>query len=315
MRAMPAPAPAPDTDGPPLLFDRAALARHRDRRAAGFAGYDFLVREVAERLADRLSDVTRRFPVALDLGCRDGLLGRVLAGRGGVELLLQADLSPRMAALAARQGPALVADEEALPFGGGRFDLVLSCLNLHWVNDLPGALAQIRHALKPDGLFLAALFGGGTLGSLRQALVEGEQAARGGAGVRVPPFVELRDAAHLLQRAGFALPVADADRIPVDWPDPLSLMRDLARMGEANVLRARPRHFTGSGTLLAAAERYPRRDDGRVEADFEIVFLTAWAPHAAQQQPLRPGSASNRLAEALGSREEPAGERAPMRPA
>lgn len=291
------------SDGPPRLFDRAALARHRARRAPGFAAYDFLVREVAERLADRLSDVRRRFPVALDLGCRDGLLGRALAGRGGIELLVQADLAGAMARQAAAQGPALVADEEALPFGAGRFDLVLSCLNLHWVNDLPGALAQIRHALKPDGLFLAALFGGGTLGQLRQALTEGEQAARGGVSARVPPFVELRDAAHLLQRAGFALPVADADRIPVDWPDPLSLMRDLARMGEANVLAARPRHFTASGTLLTAAERYPRRADGRVVADFEVIYLTAWAPHASQQQPLRPGSARSRLADALGSGE------------
>jgi NADH dehydrogenase [ubiquinone] 1 alpha subcomplex assembly factor 5 len=304
---------------PPLLFDRAALARQRQRRAAGFAAHDFLVREVAERLADRLDDVRRRFPVALDLGCRDGLLGRVLAGRGGIELLVQADLAPAMAGRAAQRGPAvvapaLVADEELLPFGPGSFDLVLSCLNLHWVNDLPGTLAQIRYALKPDGLFLAALFGGGTLGRLRQALVEGEAAARGGASPRVPPFVELRDAAHLLQRAGFALPVADGDRIPVDWPDPLSLMRDLAGMGEANVLAARPRHLAGRGTLLAAAERYPRRADGRVVADFEIVYLTAWAPHASQQRPLRPGSATSRLATALGSREEPAGERAPIRP-
>jgi len=302
------------SDAPPRLFDRAALARQRDRRAAGFAAHDFLVREVAERLADRLDDVRRRFPVALDLGCRDGLLGRVLAGRGGIELLVQADLAPAMAGRAAARGPALVADEELLPFGPGAFDLVVSCLNLHWVNDLPGALAQIRYALKPDGLFLAALYGGGSLGRLRQALVEGEQAARGGASPRVPPFVELRDAAHLLQRAGFALPVADGDRIPVDWPDPLSLMRDLSRMGEANVLAARPRHLTGSGTLLAAAERYPRRSDGRVVADFEIVYLTAWAPHASQQQPLRPGSAAARLATALGAREEPAGGRAPTRP-
>ncbi len=300
------------SDAPPRLFDRAALARHRDRRAAGFAAHDFLVREVAERLADRLDDVRRRFPVALDLGCRDGLMGRVLAGRGGIETLVQAELAPGMArAAAAAGGPAVVADEELLPFGPGSFDLVVSCLNLHWVNDLPGALAQIRYALKPDGLFLAALFGGGTLGALRQALLEGESQARGGVSPRVPPFVELRDAGALLQRAGFALPVADGDRIPVDWPDPLSLMRDLARMGEANVLAERPRHFTGSGTLLAAAERYPRRADGRVVADFEIVYLTAWAPHASQQKPLRPGSAAHRLATALDGLEQPAGERAP----
>lgn len=301
------------SDAPPRLFDRAALSRHRDRRAAGFAAYDFLVREVAERLADRLDDVRRRFPVALDLGCRDGLMGRVLAGRGGIETLVQAELAPAMARAAAAGGggPVVVADEELLPFGPASFDLVVSCLNLHWVNDLPGALAQIRYALKPDGLFLAALFGGGTLGALRQALLEGESQVRGGVSPRVPPFVELRDAGALLQRAGFALPVADGDRIPVDWSDPLSLMRDLARMGEANALAERPRHFTGSGTLLAAAERYPRRADGRVVADFEIVYLTAWAPHASQQKPLRPGTAVHRLATALDGREQPAGERAP----
>jgi SAM-dependent methyltransferase len=300
------------SDAPPRLFDRAALARHRDRRAAGFAAHDFLVREVAERLADRLDDVRRRFPVALDLGCRDGLMGRVLAGRGGIETLVQAELAPGMArAAAAGGGPVVLADEELLPFGPASFDLVVSCLNLHWVNDLPGALAQIRYALKPDGLFLGALFGGGTLGALRQALMEGESQVRGGVSPRVPPFVELRDAGALLQRAGFALPVADGDRIPVDWPDPLSLMRDLARMGEANVLAERPRHFTGSGTLLAAAGHYPRRADGRVVADFEIVYLTAWAPHASQQKPLRPGSAAHRLAAALEGREQPAGEHAP----
>ncbi len=302
------------SDSPPRLFDRAALARHRDRRVSGFAAHDFLVREVADRLADRLSDVRRRFPLALDLGCRDGLMASVLAGRGGIETLLQLDLSPGMAAAARAAGPVLVGDEEQLPFGPGSLDLVVSCLNLHWVNDLPGTLAQIRYALKPDGLFLAALFGGGTLGKLRQALLEGESAVRGGVSPRVPPFVELRDAGALLQRAGFALPVADGDRIPVDWPDPLSLMRDLARMGEANVLVERPRHFTGSGTLLAAAERYPRRADGRVVADFEIVYLTAWAPHVSQQRPLSPGSAAHRLATALDGQEQPAGERAPIRP-
>lgn len=300
------------TELPPRLFDRAALARQRDRRAAGFAAHDFLVREVAARLADRLLDIRRAFPAVLDLGCRTGVLAEALAAREDIELLVQADLSPRMAraAGAAGRGPVLVADEELLPFGPGSFDLVISCLNLHWVNDLPGTLAQIRYALKPDGLFLAALYGGGTLGQLRQALLEGESQARGGVSARMPPFVELRDAAHLLQRAGFALPVADGDRIPVDWADPVSLMHDLAGMGEANLLRERPRHLTGRETLLAAAQHYPRRADGRVVADFEIVYLTAWTPHADQQKPLRPGSARQRLADALDSQERPAGEKA-----
>jgi len=292
---------SPPAGSLPQPFDRRALRLHRDRAAAGLAGVDFLFREVAERLADRLTDVRRRFPLALDLGCRNGLLAAALQGRGDIERLVQADLSLPMARRARDRGqPALVADEEALPFGRGAFDLVLSCLNLQWVNDLPGALAQIRYALKPDGLFLAALFGGETLAELRQALLEGEAAASGGVRPRVSPFVEVRDAGALLQRAGFALPVVDADRIPVDFASPLGLMRDLSRMGEGNALAARARHWTAPGTLLAAAERYPRRADGRIVASFEVLYLTAWGPHDSQPKPLRPGSAEQRLADALG---------------
>ena len=302
----------------PQPFDRRALRLHRDRAAAGLAGYDFLFREVAERLADRLDDLRRAFPLALDLGCRHGRLAEALAPggrgrrRGGIETLVQCDLSPTMAGYAAERepcGPAeprrlvLAADEEALPFGPARFDLVISCLSLQWANDLPGALAQIRWSLKPDGLFLCALFGGDTLTALRRALFEGESAVRGGVSPRVSPFVDLRDAGALLQRAGFALPVADADRIVVDWGSPLSLMRDLSRMGEGNALAERPRHLTSPATLLAAAERYPRRDDGRVEAEFEVVYLTGWAPADNQQKPLRPGSAKASLADALGGEE------------
>lgn len=302
--AMPAESPLPQ------VFDRGALRRHRERAARRLFGYDFLFREVAERLADRLLDVNRRFPLALDLGSRTGILAEVLQGRGGIETLVQSELSPTMAALARGKGnPTVVADAETLPFGPARFDLILSCLELHWVNDLPGVLAQIRYALKPDGLFLAAIFGGGTLAELRQALLEGEAAAAGGASPRVSPFVEVRDAGMLLQRAGFALPVVDADRIPVDYADPLRLMRDLSRMGEGNALQLRPRGFTRSATLIEAAERYPRRPDGRIEATFEVVYLTAWTPHESQQRPLRPGSAGRRLAEALEAEERPAGEK------
>ncbi len=301
----------------PQPFDRRALRRHRDRAAAGLAGYDFLFREVGGRLLERLGDLKRRFPLALDLGCRRGLLAELLGEDakgppGGIETLVQCDLSPVMAGYAAERpagsgGPGrlvLAADEEALPFGPERFDLVVSCLSLQWVNDLPGALAQIRWALKPDGLFLAALFGGDTLLELRRALLDAETAERGGVSPRVSPFVDLRDAGALLQRAGFALPVADADRITVDWGSPLSLMRDLSRMGEGNALAERARHLTAPATLFAAAERYPRRADGRVEAEFEVVYLTGWAPAAGQQQPLRPGSAKASLAKALGGEEQ-----------
>jgi len=186
--------------------------------------------------------VTRKFPRALDLGCHDGTLARVLTGRGGIETLVQCDLSPVMARAAASNGaPTLAADEEALPFAPESFDLIVSVLGLHWVNDLPGALIQIRHALKPDGLFLGAFLGGATLSELRTVLLEAELAEEGGASPRVAPFAELRDAGGLLQRAGFALPMADTDRIAVTYPDALALMRELRAMGESNVLAARRR--------------------------------------------------------------------------
>ena len=296
------------------VFDRALLRRRRDRAAAGLRAHDFLFAEAAERLADRLDDVTRKFPRALDLGCHDGTLSRVLAGRGGIETLVQCDLSPAMARAAASNGaPTLVADEEALPFAPESFDLIVSVLGLHWVNDLPGALIQIRHALKPDGLFLGAFLGGATLTELRTALLEAELAEEGGASPRVAPFAELRDAGGLLQRAGFALPVADADRLTVTYPDALALMRELRAMGESNTLRARRRGFTRRATLLRAAAIYAEKfadAEGRVPASFEIVTLTGWAPHPCQPQPLEPGSATLRLADALGAEERPAGDKA-----
>jgi SAM-dependent methyltransferase len=260
-------------------FDRTAVRRHRDRAAAGLGAHDFLFAETAERLADRLDDIRRRFPLALDLGCHDGVLARTLRGRGGIEVLVQMDLSPAMAARAARFGPALACDEERLPFAPNSFDAVLSCLSLHWVNDLPGALIQAREALKPDGLLLAALLGGGSLRELRHALLHGEMEAAGGASPRVSPFAELRDAAGLLQRAGFAMPVADFDEITVTYESPLGLLKDLRGMGETNALAARPRGFTRRSVLTEAASRYPALlENGRIAATFQILFLTAWAP-------------------------------------
>ena len=300
--------------GPIDVFDRALLRRRRNRAAASLRGHDFLFAEAAERLADRLDDVTRKFPLALDLGCHDGTLARVLAGRGGVETLVQCDLAPAMARAAASNGaPTLAVDEEALPFARASFDLVVSVLGLHWVNDLPGALIQIRHVLKPDGLFLGALLGGETLTELRLALMEAELAEEGGVSPRVAPFAELRDTGGLLQRAGFALPVADADRLTVSYPDALALMRELRAMGESNVLIERRRGFTRRATLARAAAIYAEKfadTDGRVRASFEIVTLTGWAPHPCQPQALKPGSAITRLADALGTEEHPAGDKA-----
>jgi NADH dehydrogenase [ubiquinone] 1 alpha subcomplex assembly factor 5 len=260
-------------------FDRIAVRRHRDRAARGLGAHDFLFAEAAERLADRLDDIRRRFPLALDLGCHDGVLARTLKGRGGIETLIQMDLSPAMARCAARFGPALAGDEERLPFARAQLDAILSCLSLHWVNDLPGALIQARQALKPDGLFLAAMLGGGTLNELRHALLQGEMDAVGGASPRVSPFAELRDAAALLQRAGFSMPVADLDVLTVTYEHPLGLWKDLRGMGETNALAARPRGFTRRSVLAEAAARYPAvSENGRITATFHILFLTAWAP-------------------------------------
>jgi SAM-dependent methyltransferase len=209
-------------------------------------------------------------------------------------------------------GLRVVADEEFLPFAAGTFDLVASCLSLHWVNDLPGALIQLRHALRPDGLLLVSLLGGETLHELRAALLEAEAEVTGGAAPRVSPFADVRDAGSLLQRAGFALPVVDADTITVSYPNALALMRDLRAMGEANALAERRRGFSRRGVLLRAAARYEERfadATGRVPATFKIITLTAWAPHEAQPKPLRPGSAAARLAAALGAVETPAGDK------
>jgi SAM-dependent methyltransferase len=284
------------------VFDRIALRRQRDRTAPHLAGYDFLIREVGERLLERLCDVRRGFALALELGCHTGQLARVLRGRKDIGELVQTDLSLAMARRA--EGPRLVADEEALPFGADTFDLVLSCFSLHWVNDLPGTLAQVRHALKPDGLFLAAMPGGTTLHELREALMRAELELDGGAGLRVSPFADLRDAGALLQRAGLAMPLVDVETITVTYDHPLKLIQELRAMGEANALSERLRRPLRRATLLRAAELYHELfadSRGRVPATFEILMLSAWKPAPTQPQPLRRGSGRVRLVEALGA--------------
>jgi SAM-dependent methyltransferase len=297
-------------EGEILIFDRRALRRHR-QRAARMGAAEFLLNEAAEQLAARLDDVTRRFPRALVLGARGGVMTRALAGRGGIETLIEMEEAADILAMGSRCGT--VAEAEALPFAPGVFDLVVSPLALHWANDLPGALLQLRQALRPDGLLLAALFGGETLGELRRAFLEAELAAEGGASPRVSPMADGRDLAGLLQRAGFALPVVDSDRLTVTYGDAFALMADLRAMGETNALRDRRRGLTRRATLMRMAEIYRElygTADGRIPATFEIVTLTAWAPHASQPKPLRPGSAAARLADALGTVEKSAGEKA-----
>ena len=291
---------------PPKIFDRALLRRRRER-IAGIADphardprRDFLFAESGERMLDRLDDVTRRFPLSLDLGSRDGLLGRLLQGRGGIETLIQGDLS--LGLLRQAGGRVLQLDEEALPFAPESFDLVLANLSLHWTNDLPGALAQVRQVLKPDGLFLGALFGAGTLGELRSVLMEAEIAETGGASARVAPFADLRDAAGLLQRAGFALPVADVETVTVTYAGMMPLLADLRAMGEANILDARLKRPTRRAVIARAAALYQEKfamPDGRIPASFRLIFLTGWAPHESQQQPARRGSGKVNLGEAL----------------
>lgn len=281
-----------------IVFDRALVRRRRDRAVPEFTDHSFLFDEIAERLADRLEDVLRPFPMALDVGCHDGAMGRVLAGRKGIERLVACDLAPGFA----RAARGVAADEEFLPFAPASFDLAVSNLSLHWVNDLPGALVQIRRALKPDGFFCGAMLGGETLLELRRCLYEAEMEVAGGVSPRVSPFAEIKDAGGLLQRAGFALPVVDSDTITVTYSDAFALMRELRGMGETNAVLARRKVPATRGLLFDAARRYAElyaEPDGRIPVTFQILYLAGWSPHESQQQPLKPGSGEIPLGQAL----------------
>jgi SAM-dependent methyltransferase len=294
----------------PVIFDR-ALIRRRRARAVALGPATFLLDRVAEDLAERLAAVLRRFDLAVDLGTPGEAVRAALARVGSVGTIVRANAVPDRAKAADKF---VIADEEALPFRDGVLDLVVSALALQFVNDLPGVLVQIRRALKPDGLFLAALLGGETLTELRQSFAEAESEVESGASPRVAPFADLRELGALLQRAGFALPVTDIDRVSVRYDTAFNLMADLRRMGATNALVARRRAPLKRATLHRMAEIYAERfadDDGRVRATFEIVWLLGWAPHPDQQQPLKPGSAKTRLADALGAREISTGEKAP----
>ncbi|MDB5483061.1 MAG: SAM-dependent methyltransferase [Caulobacteraceae bacterium] len=299
---------------PPRIFDRDLHARRLTRAAKSFSAADFLKRRAATDIVERLEAINRRFELAADLGARDGTFARALAASPAADkigLLVQSDLSAAM--LAGATGPRLVADEERTPFAPGRLDLIVSSLALHWVNDLVGALIQIRLALAPDGLFVGAMLGGSTLTELRAALLAAEADLRGGAGPRISPFADAADGAALMQRAGFALPVIDTDVVTVRYEHPLRLLADLRAMGETSALLERPAVPLTRAVLTRACQLYQERNagpDGRVPGTFEILTLTGWAPHPDQQRPLRPGSAKARLADALGAVERPAGEKA-----
>jgi SAM-dependent methyltransferase len=283
------------------------LVRQRKRRArAGFAAAAFLHQRVVEDLCDRLEAIPRPFPRALALG-GGGLFSAELARRPELTARICAVIEADIAS------GAVILDPEHLPFAPQSFDLIVSPLALHTVNDLPGALIQLRHALKPDGLLLASLFGGDTLTELRLSLIEAESELTGGAGPRVAPFADLQDIAGLLQRAGFALPAADRDIVTVRYNEPMRLLADLRAMGETAALTQRSPRALSRRILARAFDIYRQRfsdPDGRLRATFEILTATGWSPHESQQQPLKPGSATARLADALGTKEESAGEKA-----
>ncbi len=288
-----------DAAGP---FDRRLMRLRRQRcLSAGASRNWFLHRELAERLIDRLDDIRRPLSRVLDLGSGTDDLARRLALRPGTEIV--ARLDPTGAALRDPGFPSVVADEELLPFGSDRFDAVVGMMSLHRVNDLPGTLAQIRHALRPDGLLLVAFPGGESLGELRASLTLAELERTGGSGARVLPFVDLADAAALLQRTGYALAVADIDRLTVTYGDPRDLLRDLRQMGETNILRGHAARPLRRDVLARAIKLYREhfcRPDGRVTATFEFLFLTGWKPHPAQPKPLPRGSGQVNLARWLG---------------
>jgi NADH dehydrogenase [ubiquinone] 1 alpha subcomplex assembly factor 5 len=285
----------------PEIFDTALLRLRRNRAADAAGEHDFLLQRVADDVAERLGIVKREFPLALDLGSHHGVIGRRIAELPNVGRVISMDDSKRL--LAQATAPRLEGSPEFLPFADGSLDLVVSGLSLQLVNDLPGALVQIRRALKPDGLFLAAVLGGATLNELRESWLLAEDELLGGASPRVAPFADVRDLGGLLQRAGFALPVADADFVTVTYASPLALMAEIKAMGASNMLAERRRVPVTRGLLARACEIYSERfggPDGRIPATFEILTLTAWVPHESQQKPLKPGSARTRLADALG---------------
>jgi len=255
-----------------LVFDRAAVRHHRDRAARQVDRVADVLRDAAERLLDRLDDTTVRFAQALDVGGR-GVVAPLLRARGIA--VVSSDLSP---AMAVRNGGASVAaDEEFLPFAPSSFDLVVASLSLHWVNDLPGALIQLRQSLRPGGLLLASLPALGTLDELRRALTEAEAALTGGAAPRVSPFPDLRDCAALLQRAGYAMPVADMDVIRLRYADPMALLADLRAAGEANAVHLRLRRPPARDLFPMALAGLPEAD-GRVTTTLRIAVMTGWAP-------------------------------------
>ena len=296
------------SQSPQSLIDDAAYVFRRDRAAAGFDGFDFLKQAVTERILDRVDTIRRDLPLVLDIGCHNGVLTEALLASPKITSVSAMDPSPVMAALTKERCgvDAVAAPFDAIPFEGVQFDGIFSAFALHWANDLPGVLIQLRQRLKPDGVMMVALAGGETLSGLRAALASAEAEVSGGMSPRVLPMGDIRDMGGLISRAGLTMPVADSDTITVTYDNLFSLMADLRGMGEANALHGRVNRMTSKSVFMRAAEIYQERfatEDGRIKVDFEIITLTGWAPDASQPQPLKPGSANQSLASALGVEE------------
>jgi NADH dehydrogenase [ubiquinone] 1 alpha subcomplex assembly factor 5 len=280
-----------------LIFDRERVRHNRNRTAKTIGDHAFLLDWAGGHIVERLKDVKKDFPVALQMGLRAGQkFTDKLLGSGKIQTLFGMDTAEKLVGLN------VCADEEMLPFADQSLDLVINNMGLHSTNDLPGALIQIKRALKPDGLFLAALFGGESLFELRQSLTAAELELKGGVSPRIFPFADKPQMGNLMQRAGYALPVIDSDIVTVTYADMFALLKDLRLMGEGNAIIARDKKYPGKYFFIKAAEFYQKNfsePDGRIRASFEIIFLIGWSPHASQQQPLAPGSAKTRLADAL----------------
>lgn len=282
-----------------VIFQRERIRQNRNRAASHLTDHGFLFDWAGAQIADRLRDVKKDFPLALLSGLRGGenFSGQLIK-TGKIKTLLGMDMADQLTTATKN----FCADEECLPILDQSLDLFINMMGLHSTNDLPGTLIQIRRALKPDGLFLAAMLGGETLRELRQSLMATEMDLKGGASPRIFPFADKPQMGNLMQRAGFALPVIDSEIVTVTYPDIFALMKDLRLMGEGNAILARDKKYPGRDFFFRAQRFYQDHfhvHDGRLQASFEIIFLIGWSPHASQQQPLRPGTAKSRLADAL----------------
>lgn len=283
------------------IFDRKQIARQRARSARHNGDADFLFQWSMNQIEDRLSVVRRTFPTCIQIGARGA---NIQKAPFGIERIFKTDITGSLS-------PSVICEDDFFPFANNSLDLVVSALSLHTVNDLPGALLQIRRSLKPDGLFAAAILGGETLYELRQCLMDAEIELSGGMSPRVAPFADKQQAGGLLQRAGFSLPVVDSEIITVTYETIIHLMHDLRLMGEGNAITERKKSFSPLRLFTRAGEIYAEKfaePDGRIKASFEVIFLLGWAPHESQQKPLKPGSATVRLADFLGTSEIGTGE-------